>query len=225
MYLISRRIFTTSIFFIILSFHALSQNADSYTVVSTSIANGDLPVPLEDMSSALTGLSRRQGDVSSANIPIGFSFVFEGTSYDVFSVNSNGLIKLGTLSPPTFPVSTEYFNDFTDVANVPKITAFWDDISTGDNGEILYKLGTDGSGNHRLFIEFRMYYSWGIYSSYNLTYQVWLSQNTNEIKFVYGAGNLTANSGGMVLEDLPLRDIWLEITHRTIHSHHLVKQM
>src|SRR5204862_4448573 len=74
---------------------------------------------LEDMSAGtaqllLAGLD----DNASAVTDIGFDFWFTGARYTQFSVNANGLMKLGIIG-----ATTEFTNTMSSTGNLPKITA------------------------------------------------------------------------------------------------------
>jgi hypothetical protein len=91
---------------------------------------------LEDMSSGTTSvMGGSQDDVASSVFNIGFDFWFVGVRYTQFSCNSNGLMRLGSAA-----VSNSLSNSLNSTTNNPKITALWDDISTGSNGGIRYKV-------------------------------------------------------------------------------------
>ena len=82
---------------------------------------------LADMSDGTTTIltpSSTTGDFASAVADIGFNFTFMGSVYTQFSVNSNGLMRLGGTV-----VSTAFTNNLTTIANMPHITAYWDDLN------------------------------------------------------------------------------------------------
>ena len=124
-------------------------------------------------------------DGASAVTNIGFSFVYGCTTYTQFSVNSNGLMRLGGTA-----VSTAYSNILASATDNPKITAYWDDISTGtaaSGSKVHYKLsGT--SPNRFLVVEWLARVPYGTTSAYNATFQVVLTETTNTVKFIYGTG-------------------------------------
>jgi hypothetical protein len=96
---------------------------------ATGVAN------TSNMSSGATSIGFNDEDDGSqtvAALDIGFPFVLDGTSYTKFSVNTNGLLKLGN---DGIPVSPAGFNDpFPDPStnlqdtDYPFISATWDDL-------------------------------------------------------------------------------------------------
>ncbi len=122
-------------------------------------------------------------DAASTVQNIGFAFNYEGLTYTQFSVNSNGLIRLGAT-----PVSNVYSNNISATGNEPMLMPLWEDFSTGSNGEV--RFGLSGASPNRIcVIDFRLYNSSSTSSAYNLSFQVRLYETTNIIEFVYGDGN------------------------------------
>ena len=94
-------------------------SATTYPFVASSGA------ALEDMSSGTTqlvGPNLDSGVSSVTTIP--FDFWFVGARYTQFSVNSNGLMRLG----PTV-VGTASTNNLATATNVPQVAPYWDDLS------------------------------------------------------------------------------------------------
>ncbi len=85
-------------------------------------------------------------------------------------------------------VSTAYSNVLANSTDSPKITAYWDDISTGTSGsgsKIEYQL-FGSAPNRYLVVNFLMRVPYSTTSAYNSTFQVQLYETTNIIKLVYG---------------------------------------
>ena len=110
--------------------------------------------------------------------PIGFDFVFYGTSYNEFYINSNGLIMFGS--------GTNAFSNVT-IPNAVKpdnyIAPFWDDLIVDISGDIMYR--TIGAAPIReLVIQFSNMSFWT--STVLLgTIQVILYEGSNEIQMQY----------------------------------------
>ncbi|HEY6193854.1 MAG TPA: putative Ig domain-containing protein, partial [Candidatus Eisenbacteria bacterium] len=123
-------------------------------------------------------------DSSSPVTTIGFDFWFVGTRYTQFSVSSNGLMKLGPNQ-----VGNTAVNDLTSGVNVPQITPYWDDLRIGTDGQVRYKV-VGSAPNRKLVVEWQnMQVPRQVTSgSGNATFQVWLSESTGEIDYVYGPG-------------------------------------
>ncbi len=123
-------------------------------------------------------------DGASSVTNIGFTFTYGGcTNYTQFSVNSNGLMRLGSSA-----VSTAYTNSLLNGADDCKITAYWDDISTGTSGSgsKVHYLLTGSAPNRVLTVEWLVRVPVGTSSAYNSRFQVQLYETSNIIKFVYG---------------------------------------
>ena len=110
--------------------------------------------------------------------PIGFDFVFFGTSYNEFYINSNGLIMFGS--------GTNAFSNVS-IPNTIKpdnyIAPFWDDLIVDISGDIMYR--TIGAApNRELVIQFSNMSFWT--STVLLgTIQVILYEGSNEIQMQY----------------------------------------
>ena len=143
---------------------------------------------LYNMTGSTQIVAKQIDENKSAITNIGFNFYFERTLYTQFSVESNGMLRLGGTQ-----VTVENANSITSTTNRPKMMTFWDDLSTGNNGKIHYKL-IGSAPNRILVVEFNMYYNWGIYTDYNQTSQICLYEGTNEIVFIYGSGITNTNS-------------------------------
>lgn len=160
------------------------QSTANYTF--SSATNGSLT----DMSSGTTQLvGASSDDGASVLTNIGFDFIFMGVSYNEFSVNANGLLRLGSTV-----INTAYTNDLSSATNVPQIAPYWDDLATGTNGKVHYKL-TGLSSNRILTIEWMVTVPRNTSSAYNATFQCLLYENGGKIEMIYGNG-LVSNSGG-----------------------------
>ena len=118
-------------------------------------------------------------DTSYPAIPIGFNFVFGGTSFTDISVNANGMIALGTTISYSYTPLSDGF------ASNNSIAALGDDLQGNAAGELSYLL-TGSAPNQVLTVQ------WKNYRAYNTTgdnynFQVKLYETTNNIDVVYGA--------------------------------------
>lgn len=173
-----------AIFILLTNLTGVNAQINAYTfTTSTGVA-------LEDMSSGTTTLvAGGIDDGVSAVTNIGFTFNYNCTAYSQFSVNGNGLMRLGGTV-----VSNAYSNSLANGANDPKITALWDDLSTAtvaSGGKVHYKL-FGSAPNRYLVVEWRVYNTSSTASAYNTTFQVVLYESTDIIKFIYGT--VTASS-------------------------------
>lgn len=123
---------------------------------------------------------------------IGFNFIYEGVSYDKFSVSPDGWIKLGSGSAIAEPLNTVNSN-----INSPKIYPYWDDLSTGTTGNV--STLTTGVAPNRIFIV-----QWFVTipklntGPANSTYQAWLYENGGKIEFRYGTTGIPLATGSSI---------------------------
>ena len=140
-------------------------------------------------------------DASSAAIPLGFNFVFNGVTYSDFYLNTNGFLRLGAA-----PVSSFFTAGAQDVATAGPlatvgstniISPFNTDLEAG-TGTPEYRVATTGSGSsHVTTIQWKNVSDkarTGIAKQYaNFNFQVKLYETTNTIEFVYGVATVSAN--------------------------------
>jgi hypothetical protein len=172
----------------------------SGTVVGQSTANyvftSSNDGSLIDMSTGTTTIltpSSTSGDFSSPVTNIGFPFVFMGVPHNQFSVNSNGLMRLGSAV-----VSTAYSNNLNTTTDMPHISAFWDDLNavSGLTSKIHTKLiGTEP--NRTLVVEWKdfvLVYNASVAAPAS-SWQILLSESG---KIEYRYGNMLISGGGTV---------------------------
>lgn len=171
-------------------------NLITATTYAFSALNG---VALEDMSTGTTQLvAASQDDTASAVTNIGFDFWFDGVRFTQFSVNANGLARLGaTAVGTTFDNSA---NGLGSTVNAPKIAPYFEDLCTGTNGNIRFKVvGTAPS--RKLVVEWnnmQVTRGAGCAGAGGGTFQMWLFEssaaaNPGVIQFVYGNGIVASN--------------------------------
>src|SRR5688500_12596296 len=114
------------------------ESADLITA-STYVFSAHMGVALDDMSSRTTLLGGPTLDHDASPVTnIGFDFWYDGVRHSQFSVNANGLARLGsTVVATTFNNSTSGLNTTT---NAPKIAPYFEDMCTGSNGRVHYKV-------------------------------------------------------------------------------------
>ena len=168
--------------FLILFSCTLTSSRAALSSYGFSIATG---VALDDSTSAIQLIATAQDNTSSVVTNIGFNFILNGTTYTQFSVNSNGLMRLGATV-----VSTVFLNSLASSTDLPKIAPYWDDLKTV-GGFVKYKL-TGTAPNRKLMVQ------WTVTvinnNSANQKFQVWLYETTNRVQFVYGTA-LPLNNG------------------------------
>ncbi len=152
-------------------------------------------ISLEDMSSGTTQLVGPNSDDTASPVNnIGFDFWYDGVRHAQFSVNANGLARLGSIAVgTTFNNSTSGLDTTT---NAPKIAPYFEDLCVGTTGKVHYKIvGT--APNRKLVVEWT-----GMQIPRSGTcvagpatgvFQMWLFEpgaavNPGRIQFVYGDG-------------------------------------
>ncbi len=148
---------------------------------------------LEDMSSGTTQIIAPGTDDAASTVnSIGFSFWYDGTQYSQFSVNANGLMRLGSTV-----VSAAFANNLASTTDAPKLTAYHDDLRVGSNGKVHFKVnGT--APNRKLIVEWlNEQVPRGTAGNPGAArFQVWLYETTGVIEFVYGTG-IVLNSANL----------------------------
>jgi hypothetical protein len=150
-------------------------------------------VPLEDMSTGTTQLvGANLDDTASAVTDIGFDFWLDGVRFAQFSVNANGLCRLGTVV-----IGTTFTNSLASTTNSPQIAPYWDDLRTGTNGKVHYKV-VGSAPNRKLIVEWlnEQIPRGSAGATGAGTFQMWLFETTGVIEFVYGTGVVVNSTNG-----------------------------
>jgi len=168
-------LFTLLAAFTLFRVDARAQSTANYAFATN--ASGSL----EDMSSGTTQLlGSGLDDNASAVTNIGFDFWFMGARYTQFSVNTNGLVRLGATV-----VGTTANVQVGSVATTALISAFSLDMETGATGKVHYKV-TGTAPNRTLVIEWS-----NMLIGYDATvedgvFQVSLSETSGMVVLTYG---------------------------------------
>jgi uncharacterized repeat protein (TIGR01451 family) len=124
-------------------------------------------------------------DDAQLQIPIGFTFTFNGTNYTNVWVNSNGMLSFSA-------GTTAYGNLALPVATAPTdmILPYWDDILAPTAGNVTY--GTLGTAPNRQLVV-----SWNAVALYNdaaarCSFQVVLGEDQT-IRFRYSSASINCN--------------------------------
>lgn len=175
------------LYFLILTFitslSAIAQPASDYKFAYKS------GIALENMADAKTILapsSTMVDEYTSGAYNVGFNFLFANKSYSTFSINTNGIVALGSSNYSANTVISDYL---TQSNTYPFFAPYGDFAVTGTNGSVTYKLvGTEGS--RKLVIDFKVKSMEDINTDmYTKNFQVWLIEGSNRVEFVYGVGN------------------------------------
>ncbi len=156
-------------------------------------------VALEDMSAGTTQLvAANLDDTASAVTNIGFDYWYDGVRFTQFSCNANGLCRMGSTV-----VSTSFDNStgFASTTNAPKIAPYYDDLWTGTNGKVHFKV-VGSAPNRKLIVEWQNMQIPRVAAGNPGagTFQMWLFETTGVIQYVYGNGvALNATNGGYTI--------------------------
>ncbi|HEY3390165.1 MAG TPA: hypothetical protein VGK38_11375 [Prolixibacteraceae bacterium] len=168
-------------------FVAISSNAQTINGTTYPFSNSS-GISLEVPTGTTVLLGTGVDNSASAVTNIGFDFWFTGVRYTQFSVNENGLMKLGSTV-----ITNEFANSMVSAANLPKIAPYWDDLATGTNGNVQSWV-TGTAPNRKLIVQWNVTVPKAAASPANATFQAWLYESTGVIEYVYGAGIVNANS-------------------------------
>lgn len=150
--------------------YSFTSTAGSYTAISGGTVHGTSANDNENFN----------------NIPLGFSFTYNGVVYNEVSIQANGFIAMGSaVTNTTTPISSG-----TGTNNV--VAALSRDIKSRDNGELMSIVS--GTAPNRVFTA-----QWSHYrrvptpaANDDLNFQIQLHENGNKVVFVYG--NITSVS-------------------------------
>ncbi len=167
----------------------------SQSTVNYSFSN-DNTSSLTDMSSGATNIllpNSTTGDFSSSVNNIGFDFWLMGVRYANFSVNSNGLMRLGKSV-----VSNTGNNSLATGTNLPLLTAFWDNLnsySVSSTSRVRNKV-SGAAPNRILTVEWKDFIiSNNSSSSTQLsTFQIRLYETSGIFEYVYGRMQIATGS-------------------------------
>jgi len=117
------------------------------------------------------------------NVPIGFTFNYNGQNQTILNISTNGAIRFGS------NVTVSYVNDLSSTNDVDVIAPLWDDlfIKNAYNGEIIYN--TFGNAPNRKFIVEWQNICWRE-NNETVSFKLILYEGTNNIEFQYGPSNL-----------------------------------
>jgi hypothetical protein len=84
---------------------------------------------------SIDGFVLSLGDDSTQEVDLGFSFPFQGSSYDSVFVNSNGNLTFGS-------GSTDFTESVSELlSGPPRIAPLWDDLSPNNGGQVVVEFG------------------------------------------------------------------------------------
>ncbi|WP_309613015.1 reprolysin-like metallopeptidase [Flavobacterium sp.] len=175
------------------AFNALRNTGTSYT----SIFPGTTITTWRNSTSTDDNLSNNQ--------PIGFNFVYNGTSYSTFRVSTNGFVTFDNASTATgsgaSPAAYSYTNNWTTAASGLIVAPNWDDLRTSGNLGTVADLNnsinytTSGTAGTRILtVEWKNMKDFSTSSAASYNWQIKFYESDNHIEFVYGTMTQTAAS-------------------------------
>lgn len=164
------------LFFLLLQTNlGFGQSTANYTFSTVNTGS------LENMSSGTTDLlatGSYRDDAASTVTNIGFDFVFMGSMYNQFSINSNGQMRLGSTVITQNPI-------FGAASNIPYIIPISHDNAILSTGKVHYKI-IGSTPNRKLIVEWKdLRIPAGSTGAASLI-QVILNETTGVIEYKYG---------------------------------------
>jgi len=150
-----------------------------------------------------TGAAMTFDNDNSAVQNIGFNFIYNGTTYSQFVLNTNGYIKLGASAPSSTTVFYPSYNantgSVTTTSDIDLIYPYNHDLMTG-SGAPAFRVYTAGAvGTRVCTIQFKNLADKLAPTQYsNMEFQIKLYETTNTIDFVYGTWTPTGNASTSV---------------------------
>jgi hypothetical protein len=176
--------------------------AQAQTLTYTVGATTNTTTTYTDLAATGTAIATANtDDANSAVQNLGFSFVFNGTSFTQFVLNTNGFLKLGSTAPTGTAMFINEGGASTDpfqAANNPYIIAPLNiDLKDGSAGTAEYRVSTTGTAPNRVCtIQWKNVQDKVQVSPTqiaNMSFQVRLFETTNVVELVYDAA--TAGTG------------------------------
>ena len=139
-------------------------------------------------------------------LPIGFTFNYNGSNFDVFGVNADGWIAFGqsSLTPSSVNMNSSAVNNpISATSTAPatlqnRVCAFGRGILAQPVSRLRYKtMGT--APNRMLVVEWRNYKrSGGAANTDTLNFQIRLTETANTVEFIYGKMKVSSAGGSTV---------------------------
>ncbi len=159
--------------------YTFSASSGTYTLISGGTAVTLVNAGVTDATTTDEGFAN--------NIPIGFTFNYNGVDYTTVHINTNGFLALGT---PFTPANGYYENDLFEGPIVlpsarPVIAPLWDDLDVTAANNISYS--TSGTAPNRVFTVQYSNVVWDYSGSAGpvISFQVKFNETSNVIQFIY----------------------------------------
>ena len=190
----------TFVLFLLVSFFALhSSNAQlssysfqsasgSFTAITGGTVLGSTSNDEQVFNNNTTGEAAPQTDIG---FPIGFNFIYNGSVFDRFAVNTNGWILLGagtfSIAGTTTPISNTSTAGFANILSI-----MGRDLQGQTGSELSYKL-IGSSPTRTLVVQWLNYRRYNV-TGENFNFQIRLNEADYTINFVYGTVTTTNTS-------------------------------
>ncbi len=156
-----------------------STSAGTFTPLS-----GDVVAPL---MAAYSPTKTLLDESFANNIPVGFSFQYNGINYTTIHLNSNGFATFGTPFLSSTANPSYEINELRSISGLkgtirPILAPFWDNLLLNTANDITYK--TTGTAPNRVFTSQWKNMIWQDGTS-AISFQLKLYETTNVVEFVY----------------------------------------
>ena len=128
-------------------------------------------------------------DVAFQNLPIGFTFNYGGSSFTTFTATTNGWISFNATSNAAFTQVLSGSNN-----NV--VAAFGGDLQNEGSASSNLSYATFGTAPNRVCCVQWLHYKYFANQTGDLNFQIWLNENSDCIRIVYGTLTLGLNNSG-----------------------------
>lgn len=200
------------------SFQGLKDGAT--TAWNTAAASGqsvagtynDLSTNGTVITTGFTGNAMGTDDDNSSVQNIGFNFIFNGTTYSQFVLNTNGFIKLGASAPASNNIFYPFYNSntgsVTTTSDIDLIYPYNHDLKSGTS-TAEFKVYTSGNVGSRICtIQFKNLADKLAPTQYtNMEFQIKLYETTNITEFIYGNWIASANTSTSVTGAVGIKGI------------------
>jgi hypothetical protein len=205
-----KKILCLTILGMLLCIHGIAQVA-SYTF-SQSSTTFDTLTSGKVLGSATTASATYFADstvtagsvtvTAGIGLPLGFNFIYNGSTFDLIGVNSNGWISFGqsSLAPNSVNMNssaatTPISSTSTAAATLQnRISVFGRNLAAQTNSQLSYAtLGT--APNRTLVVEWKHYRRSTTATGEELNFQIRLHETTNTIDFIYGTVTYAGTNG------------------------------
>lgn len=161
----------------------------NYALLATSSTYSDI-VGGTEVTTSTSAADFLQDTRTSTNIPIGFTFNFNGTDYTQARAWSDGVLSFNLTAS-----STPTNNLKSGTTGRPLLAPLWDDLDGNISGAAANYITTGIAPNRVFTIEWKNWqWNWGA-SGNTISFQVKLYETSNSIEYIYRQESGTVSSG------------------------------